>query len=105
MVEVKTRYGRFCVPSPNAFNTSSLTGNFGLRFFLRLLLTSSCAGPTANRRGTDRRQYVYRLGRMRFQSTASRPAATMTSMPSSETESGNSPKTMKASSVDQTSCV
>jgi hypothetical protein len=30
MVEVKTRYGRFCVPSPNAFNTSSLTGNFGL---------------------------------------------------------------------------
>jgi len=33
MVEVKTRYGRFCVPSPNAFNTSSLTGNFGLASF------------------------------------------------------------------------
>ncbi len=30
MVEVKTRYGRFCVPSANAFNTSSLTGSFGL---------------------------------------------------------------------------
>lgn len=33
MVEVKTRYGRFCVPSPNAFNTSSLTGSFGLASF------------------------------------------------------------------------
>jgi len=33
MVEVKTRYGRFCVPSPNAFNTSALTGNFGLASF------------------------------------------------------------------------
>jgi hypothetical protein len=33
MVEVKTRYGRFCVPSPNAFNTSSLTGGFGLASF------------------------------------------------------------------------
>jgi hypothetical protein len=30
IVEVKTRYGRVCVPSPNAFNTSSLTGSFGL---------------------------------------------------------------------------
>jgi hypothetical protein len=33
MVEVKTRYGRFCVPSPNAFNTSPLTGSFGLASF------------------------------------------------------------------------
>lgn len=33
MVEVKTRYGRFCVPSPSAFNTSSLTGSFGLASF------------------------------------------------------------------------
>ncbi len=33
MVEVKTRYGRFCVPSPNAFNTSALTGTFGLASF------------------------------------------------------------------------
>jgi hypothetical protein len=33
MVEVKTRYGRFCVPSANAFNTSALTGNFGLASF------------------------------------------------------------------------
>ena len=33
MVEVKTRWGRFCVPSPNAFNTSALTGNFGLASF------------------------------------------------------------------------
>ena len=33
MVEVKTRYGRFCVPSPNAFNTSALTGSFGLASF------------------------------------------------------------------------
>jgi hypothetical protein len=33
MVEVKTRFGRFCVPSPNAFNTSALTGSFGLASF------------------------------------------------------------------------
>jgi hypothetical protein len=33
MVEVKTRYGRFCVPSANAFNTSALTGGFGLASF------------------------------------------------------------------------
>jgi hypothetical protein len=33
MVEVTTRYGRFCVPSPNAFNSSALTGYFGLASF------------------------------------------------------------------------
>lgn len=33
MIEVKTRWGRFCVPSPNALNTSALTGYFGLASF------------------------------------------------------------------------
>lgn len=33
MVEVKTRWGRFCVPSPSALNTSALTGSFGLASF------------------------------------------------------------------------
>jgi hypothetical protein len=33
MVEVETRYGRFCVPSTNAFNSSELGGRFGLASF------------------------------------------------------------------------
>ena len=30
LVEIKTRYGRFCLPSVTGFNRSDLTGTFGL---------------------------------------------------------------------------
>lgn len=33
LVEVNTRFGRFCVPSPSAFNWSDLTGSFALASF------------------------------------------------------------------------